>query len=185
MSEPIVFIVFIPDGAELQSPDLMNMGVYALFKGTESYSVEGGTEFRFNQGGIEKISTEQLYALIQFGALGVSCTGKIGPRWMEMSNAEYIGLVPEVFPESTKPGTEEGTTQQMTFSEYVPFATQSQDGTSWLVQLSEVAAGETCGDGLSWDEYLIWFNTYGTRVLSATAGQALLESAKYTTETPE
>lgn len=40
MSDPIVFTITIPDGAELLSQDLLNMGMYAIFKGIESYSVE-------------------------------------------------------------------------------------------------------------------------------------------------
>lgn len=188
MSDPIVFIVFIPDGAELQSPDLMNMGVYAIFKGCESYSVDGGTEFRFDQRGISKISTEQLYGLIQFGALGVQCRGMIGPQFIELTAAEYNGPVPTHFPESTKPGaTETDPPVQMTFAEYCPFgALISVDGTSALIEISERAAGELCGDGTNWDEYLIWFSTYGARLLPPGAAEALRVSEKYApTEEPQ
>lgn len=182
MAGTIVFTVFVPDGAELLSQDLMNMGLYAIFKGTESYSVDGGTEFRFDQSGISKISTAQLFGLIQFEALGVQCRGQIGPRFIELTDTEYNGLVPVQFPESTKivGDGEEATTEQMTFAEYCPFgAMQSIDETKWLINISERADGETCGDGTSWEEYLVWQNAFGDRLLNETQRNTLAASSSY------
>jgi len=183
MADRIVFTVSVPDGAELLSPDLMNMGLYAIFKGTESYSVDGGTEFRFDQAGIGKISTAQLFGLIQFGQIGVQCRGQIGPRYIELTAEEYNGPVPVQFPESTKTvgEGEEATTEQMSFAEYCPFgALQSVDQTKWLINISERAQGETCGDGTSWEEYLIWQAAFGDRLLTEGQRNALAGSAAYT-----
>lgn len=188
MASTIVFTVFVPDGAELLSPDLMQMGLYAIFKGTESYSVDGGTEFRFDQSGIGKISTAQLFGLIQFGQIGVQCRGQIGPRYIELTDVEYNGPVPSQFPESSRitylepiDGVQqEPLVEQMTFAEYCPFgALPSADGTKWLINISERAQGEICGDGTSWEEYIIWQAAFGDRLLTEGQRNDLAASAAY------
>lgn len=195
MAGTIVFTVAVPDGAELLSPDLMNMGLYAIFKGTESYSVDGFTEFRFDQAGIGKISTQQLFWLIQFGAIGVQCRGQIGPRYIELTAAEYNGPVPVQFPESTKTTPvepidgepQEPLVEQMTFAEYCPFGpVQSIDGAKVIINISERADGETCGDGTSWPEYLTWHAAFGDRLLAEGQRNALAGSEAYAqVEAPE
>ena len=207
MSNKVVFTIFVPDGAELLSPDLMNMGLYAIFKGTESYSVAGGTEFRFDKDGIDKISTEQLAAILQFGVIGVKGSGMIGPRYLEMTDEEYNGLVPVSFPESGKkeksytyedviitpedgePYTERVETehiteaQQMTFAEYAPFgAVRSVDGKTWIFDISERADGDTCGDGTSWEEFQVWFVTFGLGLMTSGQYMAKLATPAYTQE---
>lgn len=196
MSEPIIFTITVPDGLEEQVPQIMQLGLFAIFKGTESYSVPGGTEFRLNQLGVNKIGQDKLAALLSLSAYGPSCSGTVGPRFIEMTNEEYQKAVPVQFPESTKPTfTEEVVegaegeeptinrivtgSEQMTWAEYAPWATVSNDGTRFLVNMSERAWGDTCGDGLSWEEFIIWYAEFTDRILTENQAQIKLASEEY------
>lgn len=182
MAGTIVFTIFIKDGVEQTNSQILNLGLLAIWKGCESYSVEGGTEFRFDTQGISKISTEKLMEVSYFYP-DVQCRGQIGPRFIELTDAEYNGLVQVQFPASTKTvgEGEEATTEQITFAEYCPFGPlQSADGTKWLINISERAQSETCGDGTSWEEYLIWQAAFGDRLINETQRNELTTSAAYT-----
>lgn len=165
-----VFHINIPASAATANTTVQQMATLALILGCDPDVGVGGSIYPFNQNGINMVSVQHLAALLQLEAAGaISCSGFVGPRFVEMTDDEYRGLVPGEFPESTKHVEieEEITAQQMTWDEYCPWATQSEDGSKWLVNMSERAEGETCGDGLSWDEFKVWFSKFGLNILSS------------------
>lgn len=174
-----VFHINMPASAATTNTTVQQMATLALILGCDPDVGVGGAIYPFNQNGINMVSVQHLAALFQLEAAGaISCSGFVGPRFIEMTDAEYHDLVPVEFPESTKHvGVDPDITlQQMTWNEYCPWATQSADGSKWLVNMSERAEGETCGDGLSWDEFKIWFGTFGMKILSTDQAQVLLEN---------
>lgn len=177
-----VFNIFIPAQSAMSVPAVQQLATLALILGCDPDVLSGGANYPFNQDGINMVGSEHLLALIQLSQAGViSCAGQVGPRYIEMTDAEYNGLVPVDFPESVKHvGVEPDiTVMQMTFAEYCPWAAQSVDKSKWLVDLSERAEGETCGDGTSWDEYLIWASVFGERILSSSQAAELRASEVY------
>lgn len=179
----IVFTILVNAGFETDT-NVFQLEQLALIQGCRPDGVEEGTSYPLNQIGVNKLSIEQLGALIMFEQAGaISCFGQVGPRFVEMTAAEYSSLVPVSFPESTKHvGVEPDiTVQQMTWSEYAPWSAPNADASKYLVEMSERAEGATCGDGLDWGEFKVWFSVFSTRILND--GQANSIRATYTQQT--
>lgn len=175
----IVFTILVKAGFETDA-NVIQLEQLALIKGCRPDGVEEGTSYPLNQIGVNKLSIEQLGALVMFEQGGmIQCSGQVGPRFVEMTAAEYADLVPAAFPESTKHvGVEPDiTVQQMTWSEYAPWATPNADSSKYLVEMSERAEGETCGDGLSWAEFKAWFAAFGARILNVDQAAATLHKS--------
>lgn len=174
MSE-YIFHISIPAQSATSNTPVQQLATLALILGCDPDVGVGGAIYPFNQDGINVVSIHHLAVLLQLEAAGaISCSGFVGPRFVEMTGAEYHDLVPIDFPESAKHVDDQ--IQQMTWDEYCPWATQSADGSQWLVNMSERAEGETCGDGLSWDEFKVWFGKFGMAILSSDQAQILLET---------
>ena len=56
---------------------------------------------------------------------------------------------------------------QIVFTILVNAGFETDANSKYLVEMSERAEGETCGDGLSWEEFKAWFSVFTTRILNA------------------
>lgn len=188
MSDPIVFTITIPVGSITGVEDVQKLSSLALMLGCEPEVIAGGVEYPINQFGVNMMSVDQLKVLVYFFSQGLlTCEGILGPRYIEMTSAEYSSMVPVDFTESTKTAGDDPEnlkTEQMLWSEYCPWSTESVDKTKVLVDLSERAFMQSCGDGLSWDEFLVWFTHYPDRILSSGQADVLKASKAYALGNP-
>lgn len=96
---------------------------------------------------------------------------------VEMLQAEYEeGIVPAQFPGAVSVTADEDgeeTTITRTWQEYSPLAQESTDGTKYLVRCVHVPPGSTSGNGLSEEEFRIWYAEFGARLLVKAQAVAL------------
>jgi hypothetical protein len=178
---PNIFFINIPAEA-ISNSSVQQMTLSALMLGCGPYVTTDGVCYPINETGINFITNDHLSALSQFSALGITCTGKVGQRFIELTNAEYEGDVPVDFPNSsiTTMEGEEPIAEQMKMKDYFKRGQmQSVDETKWMVEISKVPPGADCGDGLSWEDYQIYFNTFGSRIIGLKGRQSLIDSEAY------
>jgi len=158
-------------------PEVTAMAQEAVLKGTGPYQADTGTIYPFNSNGIDKVSNLQLMGVV---ALGLSCSGKVGQRFIEMTALEYAGDVPVSFPNSTDTIVDElgenPVTHPKSWEEYTPAVKTSNDGSNIIIRC---VCCDPNGDGLLIDDFMLWYAEFGARILTLAEYNALIATEAY------
>ena len=163
-----VFEITIKD--EQWTDESRALAAEALSKGCKPVVLEGATMFPFSANGIEKILNSHFDLLI---SLGLEISGKVGTRYLVLEDTMMDNLVDVNLPHAKYTGPDEVEVRRV-YEEYFKWKKQLHDGT-WIVRLAPVRFGMDSGGGLSWEDFLLFKETFsGYTILTKTEGEALL-----------